>query len=217
MKLSLFLFFQLFLFHYLIAQFRLSGVVVSSDKLPLEYALVSMATISDSSIFNSVTTDEKGYFQMIIAAGEYDLCIQMLGQKDYTQRLQITADYDLGKLILQSETNELQTVEVTAMHSTIEHQLGKKILHIGQDLSATGSTALEALEQLPAISTNAQGEVQVRGSSDVIIYVNGKETQRDPTTLQFISAEVLQRIEVLTNPVSKIRRGGRRWDYQFGV
>lgn len=203
MKLVLFFIFSIFLYSSLSAQHQLSGVVWSSEKEPLVYALVSLTSSSDSTAFLTATTDDKGYFQLSLTPDNYSLSIQMLGQKTYTQELHIDADFDLGTILLTTDHNELATVEVTALHSTIENQLGKKILHIGQDLSATGSTALEALEQVPAVSTNSRGEVQIRGSTDVIIYVNGKETQRDPTTLQFISAEVLQKIEVLTNPSAK--------------
>ena len=43
----------------------------------------------------------------------------------------------------------------------------------------------------------------MRGSQNVIIYINGRETKRDPKSLQFISADALQKIELITNPSAK--------------
>jgi len=48
-----------------------------------------------------------------------------------------------------------------------------------------------------------RGQIQIRGNSNVIIYINGKETRRDPATLRYIAAESLEKIEVITNPSAK--------------
>jgi len=187
----------------LFSQSQISGAVLSADKKPLEFALVSVFPLSDSANIFSTITDDKGMFQLEIPNEKSQLNIQMLGHETFSQLLESTANLDLGKVILKEEASLLQAVEVRAARSTVESHLGKKVLFIGQDLASTGSNALEAMEQIPAISTNSRGEVQVRGNSNVVIYVNGKETQRDPATLKFIAADVLQKIEVITNPSAK--------------
>jgi len=59
------------------------------------------------------------------------------------------------------------------------------------------------LDIIPSVSTTPKGQIQIRGSSNVIIYINGKATRRDPATLKFIAAETLGKIEIITNPSAK--------------
>lgn len=198
-----FLFSCIFLFLSLSVQGQnqLSGQVLSNLQEPLPFASVSLFPIQDSSAITGVITNENGVFifPKVIPAN-YQLTIQMLGFQDWTQQVEITQDIDMGTLLLQEEIRELSTVEIVAEQSSLESHLGKKVLRIGADLSSTGSTALEALETIPSVTTTPKGEVQIRGNSNVIVYINGKETKRDPSSLKFIAAESIEKIEIITNP-----------------
>ncbi|MFK7937705.1 MAG: hypothetical protein AB8G22_29575 [Saprospiraceae bacterium] len=77
MKLKLFLLFHFFFCGSLFAQFRLSGVVLSADKSPLEYALVSVVSVMDSTNLITATTDKKDYFQKNHTTSDYDWLIQI--------------------------------------------------------------------------------------------------------------------------------------------
>lgn len=186
--------------HYL----SLSGTVLSPNQQAIEFASISLYPITDSTDIIGVISDQNGAFELSnLKIGTYQLTIQMLGYEDWTQQYSISENLEIGQVVLQEEASLLSTVEVVAQQSLIESHLGKKVLRIGQDLSATGSNALEALENIPSVHTTPRGEVQIRGNNNVIIYINGKETKREASTLKFISADVLEKIEVMTNPSAK--------------
>ncbi len=187
------------------AQFSISGKVVSQNDEPIAFAVASVYPLIDSTAIKSVVTSEvDGSFKLIgLQEGEFKLAIQMLGYEDWSTEILLSDDLDLGILKLNEEAILLQELQVVAEQSTVQSRLGKKVLRIGKDLSTSGSNVVEALEIIPSVSTTAKGQIQIRGNSNVIIYINGKETKRDPATLKFISAEVLEKIEVITNPSAK--------------
>ena len=190
---------------YTFTQYSISGQVFSPSGQAIEFATVSIYPLSDSTDIRAVITNEKtGVFKIDnLKKNDYQLVIQMLGYKDWEKKVNLSKNIMLGEIILQAEVALLETVEVVAEQSILESRLGKKVLRIGQDLSNAGSNAFEALDGIPSITTTERGEVQIRGNSNVIIYINGRETRRDPATLKYISAEVLEKIEVITNPSAK--------------
>ncbi len=185
------------------SQITITGKVLSSDQKPLEYALISIQPLSDPSTILSTSSNEMGDFAITSKAGTYILAVQMLSHKTYSDTLFFDKSTSLDDIVLLEETQDLKSIEVTAKISTIETQLGKQVLFIGEDISSSGSNAIEALEQVPSVTTTTKGNLQIRGSSNVVIYINGKETRRRTESLRYISAESLQKIEVITNPSAK--------------
>lgn len=184
-----------------IAQFELSGQVFNEKNKPLSFATIIIYPLSDSTELQGVISEPTGNFMFKnLKPSDYKVIIQMLGYQDLEQQLSLHQNTILDKITLKEEATTLTAIEVVAEQSSLESRLGKKVLRIGKDLSTTGSNALEALDNIPSVSTTQRGQVQIRGNSNVIIYINGKETRRDPATLKYISAEVLEKIEVITNP-----------------
>ncbi len=204
MKKSILLFSLLFLSKLSLAQFQLSGILITQNQVPIEYASVSIFPLSDSTQLKGVISNQKGQFLLTnLNQTTYQLTVQMIGYEDWQQQIDLTKSIQLQPILLKETTTLLKEVEVVARQSTVESHLGKKVLRIGQDISSSGSTAIEALENIPSIATTPKGQIQIRGNSNVIIYINGKETKRSPTTLKFIAAESLEKIEVITNPSAK--------------
>ncbi len=204
MKLYLSVLFLLFVCLDLQAQHQLSGRLVSEESVPIEFASVIVYPLSDSTAVTGGISQKDGSFVLAdLDPDSYKLTVQMLGYEDWKQVLEISESLDLSTITLKREVKDLATVEVVAEQSLVESHLGKKVLRIGKDLSSTGSSALEALEVIPSVSTTDRGQVQIRGNSNVVIYINGKETRRESSSLKYISAESLEKIEIITNPSAK--------------
>lgn len=200
-KIVLLLLIGIFTYLPLIAQFKLSGKVFNEKNKPLSFATIVIYPLSDSTKLQGVISEPTGAFLFEkLKPSNYKVIVQMLGYQDWEQQISFHQNTILNKIILQEETTTLSAIEVVAEQSSLESRLGKKVLRIGKDLSTTGSNALEALDNIPSVSTTQRGQVQIRGNSNVIIYINGKETRRDPITLKYISAEVLEKIEIISNP-----------------
>jgi len=204
MKLTVLVLSCLFYSFVLPAQHQLSGSIKSDKMQEMEFASVSLHLFSDSTTMRGVLTGANGDFLITeVLSGDYILKVRMLGYEEWRQALTIDASLVLEPIILRETSTDLTAVEVVSYRSVVESQLGKKVLRIGEDLASGGSTALEALDLLPSITTTPRGQVLVRGSSNVVIYINGKETRRDPSTLKFIASESLEKIELITNPSAK--------------
>lgn len=183
------------------AQIQLSGNVVSYEQKPIEFAAVGIHPTGDSTQVKGGITNQAGAYSIPnLPVGSYQLTVQMLGYERWQQAIDLTGDVQLPPIILKEEASLLGEVVVVAEQSVVENHLGKKVLKLGKDLTATGSSALEALEIVPSVTTTSRGQVQIRGNANVIIFINGKATRRDPSTLRFIAAESLEKIEIITNP-----------------
>ncbi|MEO9870740.1 TonB-dependent receptor [Ekhidna sp.] len=185
------------------SQITVSGNIVDQDNQPISYATIAFQSQTISSRLEGVFSDNEGHFEILLPPDQYLITFQMVGYKRLEFERLITADLNLGKLVLKENVKELEEVIVRTERSYIENDLGKKTLYVGSDLANAGSTAVDVLESLPSVTTTVTGNINVRGSENVIIYVNGRETKRDPKSLQFISADALQKIELITNPSAK--------------
>lgn len=188
----------------LISQIQVKGVIVDENEKPLPYVTIGFQSQTISERLEGTFSSQEGKFELSLPADSYAISFQMVGfQKMEMTEVLLDKDVDMGKIFLVADITELDEVVVRVERSYIENDLGKKTLHIGSDLANAGSTAIDALESLPAVSTTVDGNINVRGSENVIIYVNGRETKRDPKSLRFISADALQKIELITNPSAK--------------
>ena len=71
-----------------------------------------------------------------------------------------------------------------------------------------GSSVLEALEGIPAVETNLRGDIRVRGSSDVVIFINGKPSRKTRSDLASLPASLISHIELITNPSAEYDAAG---------
>ena len=200
--LTIVLFFEAFGLH---AQVQLSGEVKDqSSGMPLPFATILAKNLNADIETTGTFAGEEGFFLLDLDTGQYQLTVQMVGYQNHIiNSFNLTNDHELGIVQLKPNLTELSEVVVRTERSYVENDLGKRTLHVRSDLANVGASALNALESLPAVTTTLDGNVSVRGSENVIIYINGKETNRNPRTLQFIPAESLQKIELITNPSAK--------------
>lgn len=193
----------------LLAQVKISGTVLDEEEKPLPYVTIAFQSLTISTRLEGSFSSETGQFELSLPPDRYHVIFQMIGFQNHEMKeVIIDSELDLGKVMLKTAVTQLEEVVVRAERSYLESDLGKKTLYIGSDLANSGSTAINALESLPSVTTTVQGNVNVRGSENVIIYINGRETKRDPKSLQFISADALQKIELITNPSAKFDAEG---------
>lgn len=195
------------------SQTVISGkVITSTDNTPVAFAAIALLSSPDSSLVKGTTTDIDGLFKIEnVSAGKYIIKIQSLGFKDYfSTPVNITAaetEKRLGVITIQPDVKRLKEVEVTAEKPFVQQQADKRVYNVERNITATGGTATDVLQNIPSVSQDADGNISLRGSENVNILINGK-----PSTiaggdraqiLQQIPANTIQSIEVITNPSSK--------------
>jgi outer membrane receptor protein involved in Fe transport len=113
---------------------------------------------------------------------------------------------DLGLIELKARGQLLEEVTVRAEKSQTEFKLDKRVFNVGKDLSSTGAGALEVLNNVPSVNVTIEGQVQLRGSGGVQILINGKPSvlaSEQGNLLGTITADMIERVEVITNPSAK--------------
>ncbi len=189
-------------------------ILEKEDKTPLEYANVLIYTYKDSTIISGASSNKKGKFEIKdIPDGHYYLLAKYLGYKDQTIPEifldKNTNEYYLGPIILEPSSENLDEIDVRGKAPIVEYELDKKVIPITTELSDQYSSVAELMENLPSITTNQQGEVEIKGETRFMVLIDGKPSIIDnQSILQQIPAGHVQKIELITNPSAKYNPDG---------
>lgn len=194
----------------------ISGRLLDEDTSePLEYATAALYQKEDGILVTGVITDSDGRFMISgIALGSYHLEVSFIGyNKQLLENLDLTADQkqiDVGIIALTIGTNLLNEVVVTTETATLINKIDRQIFETKKFQNAQGGTATDVLRNLPSVSLNGLGEIQVRGTSGFVILLNGKPLQGNATTLlDQLPANSIQRVEIITAPSAKFDPEGK--------
>lgn len=106
---------------------------------------------------------------------------------------------DVGNIKLASEADMLGSVTVTAQKPTLQMGIDRKIFNVDKNITSTGGTAVDVMKNIPSVTVDVDGNVQLRNSSPQI-FVDGRPTI---LTLEQIAADDIERVELITNPSAK--------------
>ncbi|MFC5411380.1 TonB-dependent receptor domain-containing protein [Larkinella bovis] len=199
---------------------RISGKLITPQggkNQPVEFASIGLFRSRDSSSVTGALTDEKGFFQITnLAPDAYYLLIQSLGfAAKRIPRIVISDDkpvVDLGNIALTETARQLQEVTVQGQRQAYEYSLDRKIVNVDQLPIAQGGSAIDILQNVPSVTVDVDGTLSLRGSSNVIVLVDGKPsglTGLDrQAILDQIPASNIERIEMITNPSSRFDADG---------
>ena len=193
-----------------------SGVVKDrSTKLTVEFATVQLIKNPDSSIVRSAISDKKGRFIIDnIDAGNYILKFSFIGYSTFSRTISIASrqKLNLGIIEIISSAGNMNEVVVTAKKSILNTSIDRKVYSVSQDIMAQSGTASDVLKNIPSVEVDLDGNVSLRGSTEVMILINGKPSPLMGKTraevLQQFPANSIERIEVITNPSAKYKPDG---------
>ena len=101
----------------------------------------------------------------------------------------------------------LNEVEIVAHKKLVKISAGKIEYNVAEDKDAKSLTIIEMLRKVPLVTIDGNDNIMVNGSSDFVIYKNGKPfglfAKNAKEVLNSISAQMVKRIEVITDPESK--------------
>jgi len=185
------------------------SVFNSIDGKPLEYAYVRLFKLNDSTLFNGGISDSLGKFSIEkIPFGKYYITITLLGHKSQNIDNVLITPKDPNKILdpisLDAGTTTLQTFEVSEKKQAVEYSLDKKIINVDKALVSTGGNAIDVMQSIPSVTVDIDGNLSMRGNSNVTVLVDGKPSALSSSTiLEQIPASSIETIEVISNPSSK--------------
>lgn len=148
-----------------------------------------------------------------IPASKYLLITQSMNFEKYqSDTISLRQNIDLGKINLIRAENSLKEVVVTAARPLIQQQYDKTVINVASSLTAVGSTALEVLEKAPGITVDQNDNIAMRGRQGVLVMIDGKlvpmSGQDLANMLRSMSAEQIEKIDLITNPSAKYDASG---------
>jgi outer membrane receptor protein involved in Fe transport len=104
-------------------------------------------------------------------------------------------------------------VVVTGSAATVQTSNDRKSYNVGADLQAQTGSIGDALRNIPSVEVDVQGNVSLRGDSNVTILIDGKPStlfqgEGKGQALQTLPADRIERVEVITNPSAEFRADG---------
>ncbi|MEM1125574.1 MAG: TonB-dependent receptor [Bacteroidota bacterium] len=196
------------------AQVAVTGRVLDGD-LPLPTASVVLweVTGADSSLAGGTTTTFDGDFRIEVPTGVYTLVASFVGYDDARQQVVVEgAAVDVGALRLVPSVGALEEVRVTARRSQVSARIDRTVYSTADNPVNEGGTATDVLSNLPAVDVDIDGNVSLRGSGSVAIFINGRPA---PVSADFIAAYLrslpagtIDRVEVIPNPSAAFEPDG---------
>ena len=194
------------------AGIEIKGTVTDSKGEPLPGVNIVELGVKKN---NGTITDLNGKYTITVESQKSVLQYTFIGyktiEKPFTLSKQIPG-VNFRNLLLQEDSQLLGEVKVTGQRSQMKFDIDKKVFNVDQNISSTGGTASDVLTNIPSVEVDNEGEVSLRGSSDVTVWINGRASglsaDNRAQILEQLPAESIERIEVITNPSAKFSPEG---------
>ncbi|WP_057940156.1 TonB-dependent receptor domain-containing protein [Algoriphagus resistens] len=185
-------------------------VLIKGSEAPLEFATIKFLSAATGLMETGTTSTSEGYFELQSALDSVVVEISFIGFTTVKKPMSlVNGGSDLGIFYLEEESQGLDEVVIRAEKSQTQYELDKRIFNVGNDLVSTGASALDVLNNVPSVYVNIKGEISLRGSSGVRVLINGKPSVlAQGNTLGTLTADMIERIEVITNPSAKYEAEG---------
>lgn len=202
---------------FLAAQSKIEGRITDSRTEPLPFVSIILFSALDSSLVKGGISDTEGNFAINnIQNGNYVLVGSFVGYKKSTLskiEIQSHRNINIGTLVLEEETTELNEVTVTATKQQFELKQDRIVMNVGAIPTMSGNTGLEVLQKTPGLIVNRQSNsISVLGKGEVLMMINGKVQRISSDVLmarlQSMRAENIESIEVIQQPPAKYDASG---------
>lgn len=181
-----------------------AGRVVDENSKPIVGAAAMLMALPDSTIVASTITDSSGVFSFqsrgdIVAVSCFGYKLKYVVPKDTI-------------IMLDASIFEIASIEVNAKSSLTKD--GNKFIINAVHTSpfAVGQTAVGFLKFAPLLRVSDNGEIGILGRSGATVLINGRKLANAMSMLATISAQDIEKIEILPTPGSSYRA-----DEQKGV
>ena len=181
----------------------------------IPFATVAVMKGDEENAFTGSVSDENGQFLIEnVPFGIYDMIVSFIGynSREITDITLSSANknIDFGKIEMEPNRIEIEEVEVNAAVRTSVNKIDRKTYRAGDFETARGGTAIDILSKLPSVNVSSENEISVRGSSDFVVYLNGKPTRTSASVLLGqIPGENIQNIDIITVPTSRYDAQGQ--------
>jgi outer membrane receptor protein involved in Fe transport len=187
------------------ADTTISGKLTDEGGNAIPYAAVAVQSIEEGSPLTGAATDFDGNFSVEVKPGTYNVTITFLSFEEWKREgLEVGMDgVKLGTIVMKPSSELVDEVVITGERNQMELMLDKRVFNVAKDPTNAGSNAQDILDNLPSINVDMDGNVNMRGSQNVRILIDGKPSGltgiSTADALRQIPGSIIERVEVVTN------------------
>jgi len=187
-------------------------VIDTLSQQPVEFATIVLIKAADGKQLDGGITETDGSFKINeVDNGKYNLSISFLGYEEHLlTNVETTLekpDLDLGTIFLQPTGVNLEEITVTGQAALVENRIDKLVYNADKDATTSGGNGADVLRNVPLLSVDLDGNVSLRGSSNIQILINGRPSTMFAASpadaLKTIPADQIKTVEVITPPTAK--------------
>lgn len=186
-------------------------VIEESTEKPMEYTNISIFRMKDSTLVGGTISNSKGFFKVDkLKPGFYKVKVEFIGFERFTTTAKVnpqTPSVNIGTVKLKPASTQLSEVSVKSEKPLVEFSLDKKVINVDKNIVTAGGSATDILRNTPSVSVDMDGNVSMRGSTNLTILVDGRPSMLSGTDkaaiLEQIPANSIESIELITNPSAK--------------
>ncbi len=191
---------------------KIMGVLVDSiSGNPVEFATIALMDVKTNKPIDGTTSDAKGNFSMTkLGPGDYRLQYSFIGYKTRDSApfsVVKGTDLKMGSIKLPADVRTLGEVVVTGQAALIEEKVDRLVFNADKDITAKGGDASDVLKRVPMLSVDLDGNVSLRGSSNIRVLINNKPSTivaaNVADALKQLPADMIKSVEVITSPSAK--------------
>jgi outer membrane receptor protein involved in Fe transport len=191
------------------AQSVVTGKIIDeSNNQGVPFVNVGLFRVVDSAFVSGAASDDKGVFKLqAVPNGEMLLKISAIGYELFEKPVTVKGNTDLGTLKLTAGTTRLDEVVVTEKRPMFLVEGEKTMYNVAEDPSIQTGTLSDALQNAPGVEVDVEGNITLRGTSSVEVWINDKPSHLSAenlkTYIQQLPANSIDRVEVITNPSAR--------------
>ena len=191
------------------AQSTVTGTVLDQEQNPVSFANVLLLQESDSTLVTGAISDENGLFLVSSPiSGNFVLKVTFIGYEPHVDTIELTENetLELGQPIILSNSNVLlDEVELVGRKRLYERKIDRTVVNVKSSSLGAGSSALGVIGNSPGVVIDrSSGGISMLGKDGVIIYINGKRTRMDGTTLlrmlEGMPSSNIEQLELIHTP-----------------
>ncbi len=192
-----------------LAQSQIRGSVQDEQQAPLPFANVLLLSATDSVLVKGTVADTTGaYVLESVADGTYLLSVQMVGYRSYfSEPFRPQSSVKRPVVQLAEATTELGEVVVRAAKPLMEVTSNALVMNVSASPILQNGSAKEVLEKSPGVVVDQNGNISVKGKSNVLVYLDGKPTYMLNSDLmrmlESMPAQNIEKLEIMDNPPAK--------------
>ena len=190
-------------------------LVEDGPSKPLPNVTVELLRSDDSVLIKAQLTNISGVVNFDkLSQTNYLVRVSGVGYKVKYVNFQLSSinQHFVQGVNLESNFGQLSNITITSIKPLVELKPGKTIVNLQASITNTGTTVMEALEKMPGVTVDKDGNISLKGKYGVTVFLDGRPTYLSgselSTLLNGMSAETISQVELMDQPPARYDAAG---------